>query len=181
MLDEAQNAKNPASQIAKVVRGLQADHRLALTGTPVENSLRDLWAIFGFVEPGLLGSETSFRRRFELPIADGDEKAAATLRSRLEPFVLRRTKEDVAKELPERTEAIIQCELSPLQRRLYRGIAEAARRDVLAKIDEEGGENATVHVLCSAHAAASGVRASGAARAPSTSTSPKRRASSMRS
>ncbi len=147
VLDEAQNAKNPASQIAKVVRGLQADHRLALTGTPVENSLRDLWAIFGFVEPGLLGSEASFRRRFELPIADGDEGAAAALRSRLEPFLLRRTKEDVARELPERTEALIECELSPLQRRLYRGIAEAARRDVLAKYDEEGGESATVHVL----------------------------------
>jgi len=147
VLDEAQNAKNPASQIAKVVRGLQADHRLALTGTPVENSLRDLWAIFGFVEPGLLGSETSFRRRFELPIADGDEGAAAALRSRLEPFLLRRTKEDVARELPERTEAVIECELTPLQRRLYRGIAEAARRDVLAKYDEEGAEAATVHVL----------------------------------
>jgi len=147
VLDEAQNAKNPASQIAKVVRGLQADHRLALTGTPVENSLRDLWAIFGFVEPGLLGSETSFRRRFELPIADGDEGAAAALRSRLEPFLLRRTKEDVAKELPERTEAVIECELTPLQRRLYRGIAEAARRDVLAKYDEEGAESTTVHVL----------------------------------
>jgi superfamily II DNA or RNA helicase len=147
VLDEAQNAKNPASQIAKVVRGLQADHRLALTGTPVENSLRDLWAIFGFVEPGLLGSETSFRRRFELPIADGDEGAAAVLRSRLEPFVLRRTKEDVAKELPERTEAVIECELTALQRRLYRGIAEAARRDVLAKYDEDGGEATTVHVL----------------------------------
>jgi superfamily II DNA or RNA helicase len=147
VLDEAQNAKNPASQIAKVVRGLQADHRLALTGTPVENSLRDLWAIFGFVEPGLLGSEASFRRRFELPIADGDEGAAAVLRSRLEPFVLRRTKEDVAKELPERTEAVIECELSALQRRLYRGIAEAARRDVLAKYDEDGAEATTVHVL----------------------------------
>ena len=147
VLDEAQNAKNPASQIAKVVRGLQADHRLALTGTPVENSLRDLWAIFGFVEPGLLGSEASFRRRFELPIADGDEGAAAALRSRLEPFLLRRTKEDVAKELPERTEAVIECELTPLQRRLYRGIAEAARRDVLAKYDEEGAESTTVHVL----------------------------------
>jgi SNF2 family DNA or RNA helicase len=147
VLDEAQNAKNPGSQIAKVVRNLQADHRLALTGTPVENSLRDLWAIFGFVEPGLLGSETSFRRRFEVPIADGDEAAAHSLRSRLEPFVLRRTKEDVAKELPERTEAVIECELSPLQRRLYRGIAEAARRDVLAKIDDDGPEAATVHVL----------------------------------
>jgi superfamily II DNA or RNA helicase len=147
VLDEAQNAKNPGSQIAKVVRGLQADHRLALTGTPVENSLRDLWAIFGFVEPGLLGSEASFRRRFELPIADGDEGAAVALRSRLEPFVLRRTKEDVAKELPDRTEAVIECELTPLQRRLYRGIAEAARRDVLAKIDEDGTESATVHVL----------------------------------
>ena len=147
VLDEAQNTKNPGSQIAKVVRGLQADHRLALTGTPVENSLRDLWAIFGFVEPGLLGSEASFRRRFELPIADGDEVAAAALRSRLEPFVLRRTKEDVAKELPERTEAVIECELTPLQRRLYRGIAEAARRDVLAKFDEDGAEATTVHVL----------------------------------
>ncbi len=147
VLDEAQNAKNPGSQIAKVVRGLQADHRLALTGTPVENSLRDLWAIFGFVEPGLLGSETSFRRRFELPIADGDEGAAAALRSRLEPFVLRRTKEDVARELPERTEAVIECELTPLQRRLYRGIAEAARRDVLAKFDDDGAESTTVHVL----------------------------------
>ena len=148
ILDEAQNAKNPSSQIAKVVRNLRADHRLALTGTPVENSLRDLWSIFAFVEPGLLGSEASFRRRFENPIADGDETAAHVLRSRLEPFVLRRTKEDVARELPERTEQIIECDLSPLQRRLYRGIAEAARRDVLAQIDEDGGmEGATVHVL----------------------------------
>jgi SNF2 family DNA or RNA helicase len=148
ILDEAQNAKNPSSQIAKVVRNLRADHRLALTGTPVENSLRDLWSIFAFVEPGLLGSEASFRRRFENPIAEGDEAAAHVLRSRLEPFVLRRTKEDVARELPERTEQIIECDLSPLQRRLYRGIAEAARRDVLAQIDGEGGmEGATVHVL----------------------------------
>jgi superfamily II DNA or RNA helicase len=148
ILDEAQNAKNPSSQIAKVVRNLNADHRLALTGTPVENSLRDLWAIFAFVEPGLLGSESSFRRRFENPIGEGDEKAAHALRSRLEPFVLRRTKEDVARELPERTEAVIECELSPLQRRLYRGIAEAARRDVLAKLDEDGAiEGASVHVL----------------------------------
>jgi superfamily II DNA or RNA helicase len=148
ILDEAQNAKNPSSQIAKVVRNLRADHRLALTGTPVENSLRDLWSIFAFVEPGLLGSEASFRRRFENPISEGDETAAHVLRSRLEPFVLRRTKEDVARELPERTEQIIECDLSPLQRRLYRGIAEAARRDVLAQIDDEGGmEGATVHVL----------------------------------
>ncbi len=148
ILDEAQNAKNPSSQIAKVVRNLHAEHRLALTGTPVENSLRDLWSIFAFVEPGLLGSETSFRRRFEVPIAGGDEQAANALRSRLEPFMLRRTKEDVARELPERTEQVIECDLTPLQRRLYRGIAEAARRDVLATIDDEGGiASATVHVL----------------------------------
>ena len=148
ILDEAQNAKNPSSQIAKVVRNLRAEHRLALTGTPVENSLRDLWSIFAFVEPGLLGSETSFRRRFEVPIAEGDENAARALRSRLEPFVLRRTKEDVARELPERTEQIIECDLTPLQRRLYRGIAEAARRDVLTQLDDGGGiESATVHVL----------------------------------
>jgi superfamily II DNA or RNA helicase len=148
ILDEAQNAKNPSSQIAKVVRNLRAEHRLALTGTPVENSLRDLWSIFAFVEPGLLGSEGSFRRRFEIPIADGDVRAVRALHSRLEPFLLRRTKEDVARELPERTEAAIECDLSPLQRRLYRGIAEAARRDVLTKLTEDGGmEGATVHVL----------------------------------
>ena len=147
ILDEAQNAKNPSSQIARVVRSLHADHRLALTGTPVENSLRDLWAIFAFVEPGLLGSETSFRRRFEIPIAENDTKAIDTLRSRLEPFLLRRTKEDVAPELPDRTEVALACDLSPLQRRLYRGVAEAARRDVFAVVEEQGIEHATVHVL----------------------------------
>jgi hypothetical protein len=147
ILDEAQNAKNPSSQIARVLRGLQAEHRLALTGTPVENSLRDLWAIFAFVEPGLLGSETSFRRRFEVPIAENDASAIATLRSRLEPFLLRRTKEDVAPELPDRTEVVLECDLSPLQRRLYRGVAEAARREVFAVVEEQGIEGATVHVL----------------------------------
>jgi hypothetical protein len=147
ILDEAQNAKNPSSQIARVVRALRADHRLALTGTPVENSLRDLWAICAFIEPGLLGTEQAFHRRFEVPIAAGDERAAETLRSRLEPFVLRRTKEDVAPELPERTEVTLECDLSPLQKRLYRGVAEAARREVFAAIEELGMERATIHVL----------------------------------
>ncbi|MDQ2907871.1 MAG: DEAD/DEAH box helicase [Candidatus Eremiobacteraeota bacterium] len=147
ILDEAQNAKNPSSQIARVVRGLHAEHRLALTGTPVENSLRDLWAIFAFLEPGLLGSEAAFRKQFEVPIAENDERAGATLRSRLEPFLLRRTKEDVAPELPDRTEIELSCELSPLQRRLYRGVAEAARRDVFALVDSQGLAGATMHVL----------------------------------
>ncbi len=147
ILDEAQNAKNPASQIARVVRGLQAEHRLALTGTPIENSLRDLWAIFAFAEPGLLGTEASFRRRFEVPISDGDETAGAVLRSRLEPFVLRRTKEDVAPELPERVEVELECDLSPLQRRLYRAVAEAARREILPQVDEKGIDGAAIHVL----------------------------------
>jgi superfamily II DNA or RNA helicase len=147
ILDEAQNAKNPSSQIARVVRALRADHRLALTGTPVENSLRDLWAIFAFVEPGLLGSELSFKRRFEQPIAENDHRAIETLRSRLEPFVLRRTKEEVAPELPERTEVLLECELSPLQKRLYRGIAEAARSELLPQIEQNGMEGAAMHVL----------------------------------
>jgi len=147
VLDEAQHAKNPSSQIARVVRALQGEQRLALTGTPIENTLRDLWAIFGFVEPGLLGSESGFRRRFEVPIANGDERAAATLRSRLEPFLLRRTKEEVATELPDRIEAIVECELSPLQLRLYRGVAEAARREVFERLEHEGAEGASIHVL----------------------------------
>jgi superfamily II DNA or RNA helicase len=147
ILDEAQNAKNPSSQIAKVVRALNAEHRIALTGTPIENSLRDLWAIFAFVEPGLLGSETSFRRRFELPIADGDARASSILRSRLEPFVLRRTKEDVAPELPDRVEVQLECDLTKLQRRLYRAVAEAARREILPQVDAQGIERNTIHVL----------------------------------
>jgi superfamily II DNA or RNA helicase len=147
ILDEAQNAKNPSSQIARVVRSLRAEQRLALTGTPVENSLRDLWAIFAFVEPGLLGTESSFKKRFELPIAENDQRAIASLRSRLEPFVLRRTKEEVAPELPERTEVALECELSPLQRRLYSGIAEAARRELLPHIEENGMPGAAMHVL----------------------------------
>jgi superfamily II DNA or RNA helicase len=147
ILDEAQNAKNPSSQISKVVRSLRADHRLALTGTPVENSLRDLWAIFAFLEPGLLGTESSFRRRFEIPIASGDEKAAAQLRARLEPFVLRRTKENVAPELPERTETEIVVDLTPLQRRIYRAIAEAARREILDGWDQIAPEKTGIHVL----------------------------------
>ncbi len=92
---------------------LRAELRLALTGTPVENSLRDLWSIFAFLEPGLLGSESSFRKRFEVPIAAGDARATAALHARLGPFVLRRTKEDVAPELPARTEAEIVVDLSP--------------------------------------------------------------------
>jgi superfamily II DNA or RNA helicase len=147
ILDEAQNAKNPSSQIARVVRALQSEHRLALTGTPIENSLRDIWAIFAFLEPGLLGSETSFRRRFELPIGSGDERATRVLRSRLEPFLLRRTKEDVAPELPERVEVELECDLSPLQKRLYRGVAEAARREIFAQIDASGLDSVTLHVL----------------------------------
>jgi superfamily II DNA or RNA helicase len=147
ILDEAQNAKNPSSQIARVVRALRAQHRLALTGTPVENSLRDLWAIFAFVEPGLLGNERFFKRRFELPIAAQDPGAIAQLRSRLEPFVLRRTKEEVAPELPERTEILLECELSPLQRRLYCGIAEAARKELLPRVAEYGMPGTAMHVL----------------------------------
>jgi len=147
ILDEAQNAKNPSSQISKVVRSLRADHRLALTGTPVENSLRDLWAIFAFLEPGLLGTESSFRRRFEVPIASGDQRAVSRLHARLQPFVLRRTKEEVAPELPERTETEIVVDLSPAQRQLYRAIAEAARREILDGWDDVPQEKASIHVL----------------------------------
>ena len=147
ILDEAQHAKNPGSQIARVIRTLHAEHRLALTGTPVENSLRDLWSIFSFVEPGLLGTQASFRRSFELPVSAEDGDATARLHARLEPFVLRRTKEDVAPELPERTESVIECELSAVQARLYRAIAQAARRDIFAQIEEDGMEAARLHVL----------------------------------
>jgi hypothetical protein len=104
MLDEAQYIKNWATTTAKSAKQLKADHRLALSGTPVENHLVDLWAIFDFLAPGFLGKLSEFQKNYVRPIEDGDVKVLEGLRSRIRPFVLRRKKEDVASELPPKTE-----------------------------------------------------------------------------
>jgi superfamily II DNA or RNA helicase len=131
ILDEAQNIKNRASQNAQAAKALNASNRLVLTGTPVENSLLDLWSIFDFLMPGYLGAATEFRDRYEVPIAKaGDAKALARLQQRIRPFVLRRTKAEVAKDLPAKLEQISYCELTEEQKGVYQAILEQGRREV---------------------------------------------------
>ncbi|MGI9212863.1 MAG: DEAD/DEAH box helicase [Methylococcaceae bacterium] len=133
VLDEAQNIKNPLSAQSKAVSKIPAEHRLALTGTPVENRLLDLWSIFNFLNPGYLGRQTQFRRHYELPIQrDYDVVRAATLKRLIEPFVLRRVKTDpdVIRDLPDKVENRQYNYLSREQASLY----EAVVRDVEARI-----------------------------------------------
>jgi SNF2 family DNA or RNA helicase len=140
VLDEAQNIKNPQTKQARVIRSLPANFRLALTGTPVENRLSELWSIMQFLNPGFLGGRKKFRQNFTLPIEKyGDEEAARRLRRLTRPFILRRIKTDptVIQDLPDKQEVKVYCHLSEEQATLY----EAVVANALAEIEkqEEGG------------------------------------------
>jgi superfamily II DNA or RNA helicase len=128
ILDEAQYIKNPDSQTAQAARTLAADYRLALTGTPIENRLLDLWSIFGFAMPGVLGNRAEFLRRFN---AQDDPLARRRLAARVRPFLVRRTKGQVAKELPDRVEEDLLCEMEGEQLTLYRAELKRAQRLLL--------------------------------------------------
>jgi non-specific serine/threonine protein kinase len=142
ILDEAQAIKNPSSQTARAARLLNAEHRLTLTGTPVENASHELWSQFEFLCPGMLGSFEQFREQFGLAIEkEGDEEAARALRRLIAPFLLRRTKEQVAPELPPRTEEVRVIEMEPGQRKAYNKVRDQYRADILGLLDESGGEN----------------------------------------
>ncbi|MCB9544749.1 MAG: SNF2 helicase associated domain-containing protein [Myxococcales bacterium] len=148
VLDEAQAIKNPGAQIARLARSLTAATRLTLTGTPVENHLIELWSQFQFIAPGFFGNKAAFGRRYANPVQrHQDEVALAALRRRIRPFVLRRLKDEVARELPPRQEQIIYCELGPAQRQLYEKIRETWRATVLGAVDARGVGGATLQVL----------------------------------
>jgi superfamily II DNA or RNA helicase len=120
VLDEAQHIKNPETQNAQAAYALRATHRFVLTGTPMENSVRDLWSIMNFALPGYLGNRADFRERYELPIARGSAPdVQRRLSRRLQPFLLRRRKRDVAKDLPEKIEQVVPCSLTSQQRAAY--------------------------------------------------------------
>ncbi|MDH5526295.1 MAG: DEAD/DEAH box helicase [Nitrospirota bacterium] len=138
ILDEAQYVKNPDSQVSRAVRALTARHRLALTGTPMENHLGEVWAQFAYLMPGLLGSHTHFRRRFGGPIERGDVEAAEALFARVRPFILRRTKGQVAQDLPERVETTLFCRLEGEQMALYEQVRDRLRAQVAEAIDKRG-------------------------------------------
>lgn len=145
ILDEAQAIKNPDSQTARSASALQARHRLCLSGTPVENHLEELWSLFRFLMPGWLGPRQSFRDRFVKPIEVGDPKAKAALRARVRPYILRRRKNQVARDLPPLTEVVERCPLPRKQREIYETVRAAARQDVWAAMNK--GQGWQMHVL----------------------------------
>lgn len=148
VLDEAQAIKNARSQVHGAAAKLDAEHRLCLTGTPIENHLGELWSLFAFLQPDLLGSLESFRHKYRTPIERfGDEERMLALRDQVRPFILRRLKSDVAKELPPKTELLRPVELSGKQRELYESIRLAAHTKVRHVIRKKGMAAATVPVL----------------------------------
>jgi len=139
ILDESQAVKNPLAQSSKAVRLLQADHRLCLTGTPVENNVYELWSQFAFLNPGLLGNLDTFKSEFGSAIERREEASQTTLqtlRRLVYPFILRRTKEQVAPELPPRTERIIYTDLEPAQRKLYQQTRDYYRGLLMGLLEE---------------------------------------------
>lgn len=120
ILDESQHIKNPTSKSFRAIKGLKSKHKLTLSGTPIENSVADIWSQMHFANPGLLGSYRSFQKEFVSPIEKKkDEEKAARLQAIIKPFILRRTKDQVAKELPPKTEQTVYCEMVEEQAKLY--------------------------------------------------------------
>jgi SNF2 family DNA or RNA helicase len=147
VLDEAQTIKNPDSQVARAAYTLKADFRLTLSGTPVENRLLELWSQMHFVNRGLLGGRADFLERYAAPIEAGDAAAAAKLRDRIRPFVLRRRKLEVAPELPPRMERITLVELDERERDVYDAVRAASLSDVQHLLNEGGSVLAVLEAL----------------------------------
>jgi superfamily II DNA or RNA helicase len=147
ILDEAQNIKNPHSATARAAKRLKADRRLALSGTPIENRLSEIWSIFDFVSPGLLGPLDKFEERYARPIDNGDAKAASRLRATIHPFILRRTKSEVAKDLPEKIESDQFCELTGEQGALYAAVLKEVRAQVMGEVERQGMGKAHIQIL----------------------------------
>jgi len=147
ILDESQTIKNPDSQVARAAYRLKAKWKLTLSGTPIENRLDELWSQLHFTNPGLLGGRTDFQERWGEPISQGDRAAGARLRERIRPFVLRRMKSEVARDLPPRTDAIMYVELDEAERVTYDAIRAATQREVVAMLQAGGGVMAALEAL----------------------------------
>ncbi|HVJ26229.1 MAG TPA: DEAD/DEAH box helicase [Vicinamibacterales bacterium] len=146
ILDEAQAIKNAATASSKAVRLLRGRHRLALSGTPVENHIGELWSLFEFLNPGLLGTSSAFRKASVIQGRDGGEDLALVSRA-LKPLILRRTKTQVAPELPSRTEQTIYCELDEPQRHAYDQLRAFYRTSLLKRVEQDGLAKSKIHVL----------------------------------
>lgn len=148
ILDESQNIKNPASKSFKSVKTLKSKHKLILSGTPVENSVNDLWTQMSFINPGLLGNQSLFYTEFVIPIEKKkDEEKASKLQALIKPFVLRRTKTQVATELPPKTENLFYCQMSEEQKEYYEEIKSEYRNELLLNLENGGFKKSQVQVL----------------------------------
>ncbi len=147
ILDEAQAIKNAGSQAAKACRLLQSRYRLAMTGTPIENHLGELWSLFEYLNPGMLGKTTAFSAVARSATAEDDDGALAALARSIQPFILRRTKQEVLSELPEKTEQTLLCELSATERKNYNEIRDYYRAHLAGKVAQKGLAQSKIHVL----------------------------------
>lgn len=148
VLDEAQYIKNPATATAKSAKLIPADFRMALTGTPLENGVHELWSIFDFLMPGFLGSMQDFRKRYERPIRDRQDQAALErLRTRIRPFMLRRSKSTMLKELPPKVEQTSHASLTPEQLVVYARTLEEVRANVMKAVAEKGFQQSRIEIL----------------------------------
>jgi len=147
VLDEATMIKNPHTQRTQAIKSINAMHRLALSGTPVENRLSELWSIFDFLIKGMFGTHANFSSRYEAPIASGDEEAADELARRIRPFLLRRLKETVAKDLPEKIELEVWCDLTAEQRSLYGQMQDLLAKPLQDEIESGAQVNYQISVL----------------------------------
>lgn len=148
VLDEAQHIKNRQTQNAQAVKSIRSDYRLVLTGTPLENSVLDLWSIFDFLMPAYLGSSQDFKERYEIPITrEKSVEAQTRLARRIRPFLLRRLKSEVAKDLPAKIEQVSYCELTPAQQSLYEQILDAGRKEITSAVEANGLQKSRLIIL----------------------------------
>ncbi len=150
ILDEAQHIKNRSTQNALTAKKIKAEHRLVLTGTPIENGVADLWSIMDFLMPGYLGSHKDFREFYELPILSGGsagDSMQAKLRRKLHPFLLRRLKKHVAKDLPPKIERIAPCQLTQDQHKVYSQLLEESKHKISSMVEKDGFNKCRMEIL----------------------------------
>ncbi|MCL2016238.1 MAG: DEAD/DEAH box helicase [Defluviitaleaceae bacterium] len=146
--DEAQNIKNPTTKNARIIKSIRADHRIALTGTPIENTLVELWSLFDFVMPGYLYSASKFAKLYEIPIIkDNDRSRIARLREQISPFVLRRLKSTVLSELPPKTETTLVAEMLPEQQKIYTAHLLKAKGELKALLNKTSQKGSKLQIL----------------------------------
>jgi len=148
ILDESQTIKTPTAKATQAVFNLKSEHRMVLTGTPIQNSLSDIWSQFNFLNPGMLGTHPHFMKYYAIPLSKNqDDTVAAKLKNLINPFILRRTKEEVAPELPPVTETAVFCEMTEEQQSLYETEKSKVRNLIIENFESGGIKNSSVLVL----------------------------------